>query len=297
MRCARTRLRTSVPDMDNAPIGIFDSGLGGLTVARAVMDKLPDEEILYLGDTANSPYGPRSIADVRSLALAGLDELVRQGVKVLVIACNTATAAALSDARERYWIGQHIPVIEVVTPAARAAVVATRNRRIGIIGTRATIQSEAYSNALAAVPGLTVVARACPRFVEFVEAGITTGPELLAVAHDYLDPLREAGVDTLVLGCTHYPLLTGVIARVMGEGVTLVTSSEATANVAYNELVDRDLLHEPRGPEVVPRHRFLTTGGSATFAKLARRFLGPEVTDAHDVVLRPSGAIPAGTRT
>ncbi|MCI1830986.1 glutamate racemase [Schaalia naturae] len=278
--------------MDNAPIGIFDSGLGGLTVARAVMDKLPDEEVLYLGDTAHSPYGPRPIAEVRSLALAGLDELVRRGVKVLVIACNTATAAALSDARERYWIDQRIPVVEVITPAARAAVVTTRNRRIGIIGTIATIQSEAYTNALAAVPGLTVVSRACPRFVEFVEAGITTGSELESVAHDYLDPLREADVDTLVLGCTHYPLLTGAIGRVMGEGVALVTSSESTANVTYNELVDRDLLHEPRGAEDLPRHRFLTTGGPATFRKLARRFLGPEVEQAGEVALAGGADIP-----
>ncbi len=272
--------------MDNAPIGIFDSGLGGLTVARAVIDKLPDEEVLYLGDTANSPYGPRPIAEIRELALAGLDELASRGVKVLVIACNTATAAALSDARERYWVDAHIPVIEVITPAARAAVTTTRNHRIGIIGTRATIQSEAYSNALAAVPGLTVVPRACPLFVEFVEAGITTGPDLLAAAHEYLDPLREADVDTLVLGCTHYPLLTGVIGRVMGEGVSLVTSSEATANVTYNELTDRDLLHEPRVAEDdVPHHRFLTTSTPATFAKLARRFLGPEVNSADEVDL------------
>lgn len=269
--------------MDNAPIGIFDSGLGGLTVARAVIDKLPDEEILYLGDTAHTPYGPRPIAEVRTLALAGLDELASRGVKVLVIACNTATAAALSDARERYWVDAHIPVIEVVTPAARAAVTTTRNKRIGVIGTHATIQSQAYSNALAAVPGLTVVSRACPRFVEFVEHGVTTGPEVLAVAHEYLDPLREADVDTVILGCTHYPLLTGVIGRVMGEGVALVTSSEATANVTYNELTDRDLLHEPRRPGDVPRHRFLTTGPPESFARLARRFLGPEVQRADEV--------------
>lgn len=275
--------------MDNAPIGIFDSGLGGLTVARAVIDKLPDEQIVYLGDTAHTPYGPRPIAEVRQLALAGLDELASRGVKVLVIACNTATAAALSDARERYWIDAHIPVIEVITPAARAAVVTTRNRRIGIIGTEATIRSEAYANALAAVPDLTVVQQACPRFVEFVEAGVTTGAQLEEVARGYLEPLREAGVDTLILGCTHYPLLTGVIGRVMGEGVSLVTSSEATANVTYNELVDRDLLHEPRGLDEPPHHEFLTTGGPGTFAKLARRFLGPEVHEAIEIPLADEG--------
>lgn len=278
--------------MDNAPIGIFDSGLGGLTVARAIIDKLPDEDVVYLGDTAHTPYGPRPIAEVRSLALAAMDELVDQGVKVLVIACNTATAVALSDARERYWVDRRIPVIEVITPAARTAVVTTRNRRIGVIGTVATIQSEAYLNALAAVPDLTVVQRACPRFVEFVERGVTTGRELLQAAHEYLDPLREAGVDTLILGCTHYPLLTGVIQRVMGFDVTLVSSSEATANDTYNELTDRGLLHDPQER---PRYRFLTTGHPDDFSALARRFLGPEVRDVASVV--PTGELPAGERS
>ena len=263
--------------MDNAPIGIFDSGLGGLTVARAVIDKLPDEEVVYLGDTRHTPYGPRPVAQVRTYTLACLDQLASMGVKALIIACNTATAAALADARERYWVDAGIPVVEVITPAARQAVTATRNGRIGVIGTRATIQSEAYSHVLAAVPGLSLAQRECPRFVEFVEAGITTGAELEAVATQYLAPLKEAGVDTLVLGCTHYPLLTGVIGRVMGEEVALVTSSEATANLTYNELVDRDLLHEPRGG-ASPRHQFYSTGGSGDFGRLARRFLGPEVS-------------------
>lgn len=263
--------------MDNAPIGIFDSGLGGLTVARAVIDKLPDEEVVYLGDTRHTPYGPRPVAQVRTYTLACLDQLASMGVKALIIACNTATAAALADARERYWVDAGIPVVEVITPAARQAVTATRNGRIGVIGTRATIQSEAYSHVLAAVPGLSLTQRECPRFVEFVEAGITTGAELEAVATQYLAPLKEVGVDTLVLGCTHYPLLTGVIGRVMGEEVALVTSSEATANLTYNELVDRDLLHEPRGG-ASPRHQFYSTGGSGDFGRLARRFLGPEVS-------------------
>ena len=263
--------------MDNAPIGIFDSGLGGLTVARAVIDKLPDEEVVYLGDTRHTPYGPRPVAQVRTYTLACLDQLASMGVKALIIACNTATAAALADARERYWVDAGIPVVEVITPAARQAVTATRNGRIGVIGTRATIQSEAYSHVLAAVPGLSLTQRECPRFVEFVEAGITTGAELEAVATQYLAPLKEAGVDTLVLGCTHYPLLTGAIGRVMGEEVALVTSSEATANLTYNELVDRDLLHETRGG-ASPRHQFYSTGGSGDFGRLARRFLGPEVS-------------------
>ena len=270
--------------MDNAPIGIFDSGLGGLTVARAVIDKLPDEEVVYLGDTRHTPYGPRPVAQVRTYTLACLDQLAAMGVKALIIACNTATAAALADARERYWVDAGIPVVEVITPAARQAVTATRNGRIGVIGTRATIQSEAYSHVLAAVPGLSLTQRECPRFVEFVEAGITTGAELEAVATQYLAPLKEAGVDTLVLGCTHYPLLTGVIGRVMGEEVALVTSSEATANLTYNELVDRDLLHEPRGG-ASPRHQFYSTGGSGDFGRLARRFLGPEVSSVRTMAV------------
>ena len=270
--------------MNNAPIGIFDSGLGGPTVARAVIDKLPDEEVVYLGDTRHTPYGPRPVAQVRTYTLACLDQLASMGVKALIIACNTATAAALADARERYWVDAGIPVVEVITPAARQAVTATRNGRIGVIGTRATIQSEAYSHVLAAVPGLSLTQRECPRFVEFVEAGITTGAELEAVATQYLTPLKEAGVDTLVLGCTHYPLLTGVIGRVMGEEVALVTSSEATANVTYNELVDRDLLHEPRGG-ASPRHQFYSTGGSGDFGRLARRFLGPEVSSVRTMAV------------
>ena len=274
--------------MNNAPIGIFDSGLGGLTVARAIIDQLPDEDIVYLGDTAHAPYGPRPIAEVRQLTLWGLDRLVEAGAKALVIACNTATAAALSDARERYWVGQHIPVIEVVTPAARAAVVATHNHKIGVIGTQATIQSEAYVNALAAVPGLRVFQQACPLFVEYVEAGQTAGPELEGIAREYLAPLKEEGVDTLILGCTHYPLLTGVIGRVMGDNVRLVTSSATTANVTYNELVDRDLLHAPRqGAGDEPQHQFLTTDASSRFPILARRFLGPEVQSVSEVPSLP----------
>ena len=241
------------------------------------MDQLPHERIIYVGDTAHGPYGPLKIAEVRANALRIMDELVDSGVKMLVIACNTASAAVLRDARERYTRQYGIPVIEVITPAARQSVIATRNHHVGVIGTKATIQSEAYLRALAAVPGLTVSQQACPAFVDFVEAGVTTGEEIESVAREYLTPLKEAGVDTLILGCTHYPLLTGVIGRVMGEGVTLVTSSEATANVTYNELVDRGLLHDPWPAGQGPQHQFLETGASDAFPRLARRFLGPEV--------------------
>jgi glutamate racemase len=209
---------------------------------------------------------------VREFALETLDFLVEQGVKALVIACNTASAAMLRDARERY----KVPVIEVIQPAVRRAVAATRTGHIGVIGTRATIDSKAYLDAFAAAPQLQVTSIACPLFVEFVERGETSGAEITKIARDYLAPVMEAKVDTLVLGCTHYPLLTGVISYVMGEGVTLVSSAEETAKDLYRTLVENNLLRDARGGS--PTHKFLATGDAKAFESLARRFLGPEVT-------------------
>ena len=257
--------------MADAPIGIFDSGVGGLTVARAVLDQLPHEPVTYVGDTARGPYGPRPLAQVREFAMEIMDSLVADGVKMLVIACNSASAATLRDARERY----DVPVIEVVHPAVRRAAAATRNQRIGVIGTEMTITSRAYDDAFAAAPDLTLVSVACPRFVEFVEAGVTGGDELISVAREYLEPLQEAGVDTVVLGCTHYPLLTGVLSYVMGDGVTLVSSAEETAKDVYRTLVADGLVRDPSLPE--PTHRFLATGDPREFQRLGRRFLGPEI--------------------
>ncbi len=258
--------------MSNAPIGIFDSGVGGLTVARAILDQLPNESTIYIGDTARGPYGPRSLAEVRDFSLETLDFLVSQGVKALVIACNTASAAMLRDARERY----SIPVIEVIQPAVRRAVAATRTGRVGVIGTRATIDSKAYLDAFAAAPQLTIQSIACPLFVEFVERGETSGEAITKVARDYLQPMIEADVDTLVLGCTHYPLLTGVISYVMGNGVSLVSSAEETAKDLYRVLIENSLLRSPSSTP--PTHKFLATGDAQAFESLARRFLGPEVT-------------------
>jgi glutamate racemase len=259
----------------DAPIGIFDSGYGGLTVARAVLDQLPHESVVYLGDTARQPYGTKRIADVRAYALECMDQLVDRGVKILVIACNTASAAMLHDARERY----DVPVVEVIRPAVRRAVAATRNNRVGIISTAATHQSHAYVDSFAAAPQIHVTSRPCPRFVEFVESGITSGPELLQAAHDYLEPVAAHGVDTLILGCTHYPLLTGVISYVMGEDVTLVSSAEETAKDVFRKLADAGALRPDDLPP--PSHQFLTTGDPLEFERLARRFLGPEVVSAH----------------
>ena len=255
----------------NAPIGMLDSGVGGLTVARAVLDQLPHESLHYLGDTANGPYGPRPIAEVRELALRRMDELVASGVKLLVIACNSASAACLRDARERY----DIPVVEVVVPAVRRAVATTRNRRIGVIGTIATITSGAYDDAFAAASDMTITSAACPRFAEFVERGVTSGRQLLGLAESYLAPLNAEGVDTLVLGCTHYPLLTGLLSVVMGPDVTMVSSAEETAKEVYRVLTERDLLRPDDAPS--PQHEFRATGSAESFQRLSRRFLGPEV--------------------
>lgn len=257
--------------MSDAPIGIFDSGVGGLTVARAVLDLLPAEPVVYVGDTRHAPYGPRPIAEVRALSLDVLDQLVEQGVKALVIACNTASAAMLRDARERY----PMPVVEVIRPAVRRAVAATRTGKVGVICTKATKTSQAYDDAFAAARDVELTVAACPRFVEFAERGLTSGPDVLATAAEYLAPLQAADVDTVVLGCTHYPLLAGPIAHVLGPEVTLVSSAEETAKDVYRVLVDAGLARRADAP--APRHRFLATGDRQPFAALGRRFLGPDI--------------------
>jgi len=260
-----------------APVGIFDSGVGGLTVARSIIDQLPDEDVIYVGDTANGPYGPLSIPEVRAHALAIADDLVDRGVKALVIACNTASAACLRDARERY----DVPVVEVILPAVRRAVAATRSGRIGVIGTSATVASGAYQDAFAAARDLEVTAVACPRFVDFVERGVTSGRQVLGLAEGYLEPLQRAQVDTLVLGCTHYPLLSGVIQLVMGDSVTLVSSAEETAKDLFRVLTEQDVLRPHPDQPVSPTRAFEATGDPEAFTALAARFLGPVVTGVH----------------
>jgi glutamate racemase len=257
--------------MSNAPIGIFDSGVGGLTVARAVLDQLPGESILYVADTAHQPYGPRPIAEVRAYALDCLDKLVKDGVKMLVIACNSASSAMLRDARERY----DVPVVEVINPATRRAARATGNGKVGVIATRATFTSRSYEDAFTAAPHIRLTSVACPRFVEFVESGVTMSDELLDVARGYLQPIIDADCDTLILGCTHYPLLTGVISYVVGNGVTLVSSADETAKDVYRVLHDQGLARAEASPP--PLHSFRATGDPAIFSVLGRRFLGPEI--------------------
>lgn len=261
----------------SAPIGVFDSGFGGLTVARAIVDQLPNEDLIYLGDTARAPYGDKTLAQVRAYALECLDHLVDQGVKALVIACNSASSAVLRDARERY----DVPVVDVILPAARRAVSATRSGRVGVICTEATAQSRSYDDAFFAAPQIELHTQACPLFVPFVERGVTGGPELLELARGYLAPLQAAEIDTLILGCTHYPLLTGVLSYVLGDQVSLVSSSEECAQAAYARLTELDLLHsEPRQA----RHRFLTTGDPARFEGFGRRLIGNLVADVERFV-------------
>ena len=272
------------------PIGIFDSGVGGLTVARAVLDQLPTEPIVYVGDTARGPYGPLPLSEVHTYAVDVMDHLVQVGVKLLVIACNSASAACLHDARERY----DVPVVEVIHPAVRRAVAATRNGKVGVIGTTATVSSGAYDEAFAETDSDVVVSSvACPSFVEHVERGDTFSPTLLRLAEDYLAPLVDAGVDTLVLGCTHYPLLTGALAWVMGDGVTLVSSAEETAKDVYRALAATGQFrsHGTSPPE----HRFLATGDPVPFQLLAHRFLGPEIgtVESAAAVLAESAGVPA----
>ncbi|THV43143.1 glutamate racemase [Glycomyces buryatensis] len=253
--------------MNDAPIGIFDSGVGGLTVARAVAEMLPAERLLYVGDTAHVPYGPRPIAEVRKLTLERCDYLVDRQVKALVIACNTASSASLADIRDRY----DIPVIEVIRPAVRRAVSTTRTGRVGVIGTAATISSGAYVDTFDVVPDVKVTAVACPAFVDFVERGVTTGRQLLGLAQGYLEPLQQSDVDTVVLGCTHYPLLSGLIGLVMGEDVSLVSSASECARELYRVLTEQELLADAG---VAVEHRFLATGDPEAFTRTARRFLG-----------------------
>lgn len=266
----------------NRPIGIFDSGVGGLTVARAVIDLLPHEEILYVGDTARFPYGPRPLEEIRRFALEIAAYLVSRDVKMLVVACNSIEVAAISEVAE----AAGIPVVGVIDPGARAAARATRNGRIGLIGTEATVRSGAYERALArAELDVQLESEACPAFVEHVERGDTSSDELLAAAEGYLRPLQESGVDTLILGCTHYPLLSGLISYVMGPDVVLVSSAEETAKDVYGLLM-QGLQRREAGP---PRNEFLSTGDPEAFRAVAEVFLGPEILAVGSARMEPVG--------
>lgn len=258
------------------PIGMFDSGFGGLTVARAVIDLLPDEDLVYVGDTGRYPYGPRPQSEVREFARQLAWSLVKDhDVKALIVACNTASAAALEVLEAEL----PVLVIDVVAPGAHALVRATRSGKVGVIGTVGTIGSAAYERAVAATGvDVQLTSAACPGFVEFVERGQTRGEDVTILAERLLAPIRDAGVDALLLGCTHYPYLADVIGEVMGPDVTLVNSADETARAAHAELIAVGLLRAPGTRPAV--HRFLSSGDISWFADLGGRLLGPELRDA-----------------
>jgi len=274
---------------DPRPIGVFDSGVGGLTVARAILDLLPHEPLLYVGDTARFPYGPKPVDEIRRYALEIADWLVRCDVKMLVVACNSIEVSALGDIASRAGI----PVVGVIDPGVRAAVRATQHGVVGLIGTEATVTSGAYERAVAETGApIQLHAAACPAFVEHVERGDTTSGGLRRAARGYLEPLVNAGIDTLILGCTHYPLLAGMLQLELGPGVVLVSSAEETAKDVYATLVGEGLLRDD--PEL-PHHRFLCTGDPATFGPVADVFLGPELA-AVDVQRAEPGVGSGGGR-
>ncbi|HEX2716050.1 MAG TPA: glutamate racemase [Gemmatimonadaceae bacterium] len=254
----------------SAPIGVFDSGIGGLTVARELMRQLPDESIIYFGDTARVPYGPKSPDTVRRYSREITSYLRDRGVKAVVVACNTATAHALSALREE----QPIPVIGVVEPGARAAVAASRGK-IGVIGTLGTIQSGAYERAIRALaPETRIVARACPLFVPLVEEGWLDHRATRLVADEYLAPFAAEHVEALVLGCTHYPLLKPLIAEVLGSGVALIDSAEQTAAETRRVLEERGLLAPRNGR---PTRDWVASDAPQQFLRMAERFLGAPI--------------------
>jgi glutamate racemase len=261
----------------DSPIGMFDSGFGGLTVARALIDLMPQENLVYIGDTGRYPYGNKPADEVRGYAKELAWSLVREyGAKMIVVACNTAASVALDELVEQL----PVPVIGVIDPGARALVRVTHNNKVGVIGTVGTISSGAYVQAVRATgASVALTSAACPGFVEFVERDQTTGDEVMVLAERLLAPVRDAGVDALLLGCTHYPYLSRVISDVMGPEVVLVSSADETAFVVKQELEATQLMRKGDG-ESTGEHKFLSSGDIAWFAQLGRRLLGPELDTA-----------------
>lgn len=260
--------------MDDRPIGVFDSGFGGLTVARALIDLLPGEDLVYVGDTGRYPYGPRPLGEVQDFAhQIGRYLVDRQGTKMVVVACNTASAAALELLRFEL----DVPVVGVIDPGVRALLRATRNRRVGVIGTVGTIASGAYQRSVATSrAGVELWCAACPGFVEFVERGETDSEQVHVLAERLLAPLAAERVDALLLGCTHYPFLARTISDVMGRNVVLVSSADETAFEIRGLLARTGLGKRTQGKGL---HRFLSSGHVGWFAEVGRRLLGPELED------------------
>ncbi len=260
------------PKGNSNPIGIFDSGVGGLTVAKKIFQLLPNENVIYFGDTGRYPYGPRSKGIVKRFSFQNMNFLQRQRVKFIVVACNTASAFALEELRKNY----DIPLVGVIEPGATAAIKATRNGRIGVIGTVGTIYSKAYQKAIhRQAPQLRVYSIPCPLFVSLAEEGYINKKATDLIASDYLNPLIKKQVDTLVLGCTHYPLLKKVISRIMGEKVNLIDSAEETAREIKKFLEDHQLLRDAKGKSF---RKFFVSDVPDRFVEVGERFLKDKIT-------------------
>jgi glutamate racemase len=263
--------------LDERPIGVFDSGVGGLTVLHECLVTMPNEDFVYLGDHARLPYGPRTRDEVQRFAHEIGLYLERLGVKIVVVACNTATSAALPDLQERL----RVPVVSVIVPEAHAAVQATRNRSIGLLATELTVASGRYESLVRMLDaGVRFTAVACPKLVPMIEAGDTFSEELVAAVREYAAPLKEAGCDTVILGCTHYPLLRPVFQRAFGRDVTLVFSADETAREVAEVLARKGVENE-RGRDGT--YRFLTTGDPVLFRTLGERFLQLPLGDVERV--------------
>lgn len=263
-------------------IGVFDSGVGGLTVLKEITKRLPGEDFIYLGDTARVPYGPKPLDDVKRFVIQISEYLLEQQVKMIVIACNTGTAAGLEDVKKL----TKIPVIGVIEPGAKSAVQSTKNKRIGVIGTVGTINSKAYEKSILSFDSeVEVFGQACPPFVDFIERGEVKGNNLIAVIEKYLRPLLEKNVDTIILGCTHYPLIEKQIARIVTSNVKIISSAEETAKEAENRIKNKDNYFNDKNSKNmryiqgkdIDKIRFLSTADIESFKKLGSRFLGREI--------------------
>lgn len=252
-------------------VALIDSGVGGLTVAKEVMNQMPNEKLIYFGDLVHMPYGPRSKKELKNFICQITDFLMSQDIKMLIVACNSASAAGLGEIRAKF----EIPVIGVIEPGARAAVSKTENGKVGVIGTTGTIDSKAYEKTIKKIdPSVEVYSKACPLFVLLVENDLISSNEALVVAREYLNPLKDVGVDTIILGCTHYPLMSDVIQQVVGPDITLINSAKVIAQKATNILEQKNLL---RFNEKPPRHRFYVSGYSEKFQELGKKFLDYEL--------------------
>ena len=265
--------------MDQRPVGVFDSGMGGLTVLHECLVTMPHEDFAYLGDAARLPYGPRPLPEIRRFAREIARFLAAEDVKLILVACNAATSAALPDLQEELAV----PVVGVITPEAHAAVQATRNRRIGLLATQATVAAGRYEQLVTTLDaGARLVAVACPRLVPLIESDDPFGEETVAAVREYAAPLKEAGVDTVVLGCTHYPLIRPIFQRVFGRGVTLVFSAEETAREVAATLARKGI---ENAESREGRYRFLTTGEPEQFRVMGARFLQLPIAEVERVAI------------